>query len=155
VRIRKAGAVAVLGAALLLAGCNSDDKDSGPGVTQLKGNWMTYDGRIQIAIVGHRALFAYDGQQCLGTISDKDPMVLHFPCDGAKGTKHSSGTIDDDSYSERLKIAWDGGSKDTFVKSKNQVLPGMLGSSPTHPGRGRNTPGGRGRAPVKRRGTHH
>jgi hypothetical protein len=148
---RIAAATAGLAAALVLAGCSSDDggsgdkstspsasatetagTDGGSGGTsgtksKLEGSWLATTGgkAVALMVTGKKAaLFTTAGTVCSGTAAEESGMqMIRLKCtDG--NTDRAVGMVDSVSGTS-LKITWQGGlGKESYVKSEGgQQLP--------------------------------
>lgn len=149
---RIAAATAGLAAALVLAGCSSDDgggsgdKSTSPSASatetagtggdsggtsgtksKLEGSWLATTGgkAVALMVTGEKAaLFTTGGTVCSGTAAEESGMrMIRLKCtDGS--TDRAVGMVDSVSGTS-LKVTWQGGlGKESYVKSEGgQQLP--------------------------------
>ncbi|WP_406172424.1 hypothetical protein [Streptomyces sp. NBC_00996] len=148
---RIAAATAGLAAALVLAGCSSDDggsgdkstspstsatetagTDGGSGGTsgtksKLEGSWLATTGgkAVALMVTGKKAaLFTTGGTVCSGTATEESGMqMIRLKCTDGNADR-AVGMVDSVSGTS-LKITWQGGlGKESYVKSEGgQQLP--------------------------------
>lgn len=148
---RIAAATAGLAAALVLAGCSSDDGGSGDksaspstsatetadtggdsggtsgAKSKLEGSWLATTGgkAVALMVTGEKAaLFTTGGSVCSGTAAEESGMrMIRLKCtDGS--TDRAVGMVDSVNGTS-LKVTWQGGfGKESYVKSEGgQQLP--------------------------------
>ncbi|GAB3952222.1 hypothetical protein [Streptomyces sparsus] len=131
---RYTGAVAVMAAVLLMSGCGSSSEDEGakdekppasegggeeaaaqPGSVQ--GIWnATVDGKdVVLSVLGDGATLLRGDMACTGRVTDAGQPSLTLKCPDGSGEERTNGTVDGIEGKE-MKVTWNGGDTDTFVK---------------------------------------
>ncbi|MFF4347619.1 hypothetical protein [Streptomyces sp. NPDC001530] len=155
---RIAAAAAGLAAALVLAGCSSDDGGDGSGdkstspspsatatadtgggsgstsgaKSKLEGSWLATTGgkAVALMVTGEKAaLFTTGGAVCSGTAAEESGMrMIRLKC--TDGSKDRAVGMVDSVSGTRLKITWEGGlGKESYVKSEGGKMPTELSTA--------------------------
>ncbi|MCX3063234.1 hypothetical protein [Streptomyces beihaiensis] len=116
-------------------GASSPSGSSGGSAGSVKdaeGIWSaTTGGRPVVLVVGGKqaSLSTGDGHLCSGAVADAGKPTISLTCaDG--DTTRSLGTVASNDGTT-MKVAWDGGTTDTFTKSENGKLPNLPSALPS------------------------